>query len=125
MTQRPAPTDILSADERQRCIDALPKSARRAIALTLDDLDGWGTLHGALIRFDTQTGTELPQPIKTVDEYDRTPRSGLPADWIDLFIRLGWLELVHLGNGWTVWKPTDQGVDVRNRWLPEHLRGRR
>lgn len=97
---------------------------QRAIALTLDDLSGWGTLHGTYQRFDTRTGEELPEPVKTVDYYDRDPRAGLPADWIALFINAGWVDLVRTSVGWA-WTPTDAGRAVRDAWLPEHLKGRR
>jgi hypothetical protein len=124
MSERIAPADDLSSQEREDLVRALTPAECRAIALTLEDLRGWATLHGQLRKFDPQTGTELSPPVRTVGLYDRRPRTGLPADWIDLCIRLGWLDLVKLGNGWTVWKPTGAGAAVRDEWLPEHIRER-
>ncbi|MEU4607638.1 hypothetical protein AB0F43_32025 [Kribbella sp. NPDC023972] len=124
MSEHVAPGDDLSPQEREALIHALTPSERRAIALTLEDLRGWATLHGQLRKFDPQTGAELSPPVRTVGIYDRRPRPGLPTDWIDLFIRLGWIEIVKLGNGWSVWKPTAAGASVREQWLPEHIRER-
>jgi len=95
---------------------------RTAIALTLLDLDGWGTLTGTLVRFDPRTGERLAEPRRLVGEYDRHPRRGLPAGWIQLFIDRGWLELVPIAAG-AAWRPTREGAVVRDAWLPDHLRG--
>jgi hypothetical protein len=46
----------------------------------------------------------------------------LPTDWIDLFIQLDWLDIVQLANGWDVWKPIDADTNIRDQWLPDHLR---
>lgn len=94
----------------------------RAIALTLEDLTGWGTLHGDLRAFDPHTGAPFDPPIKMVGAYDRRPRAGLPKDWPEVFIRHGWIDLTRLGGGRWVWKPTEAGSTVRERWLPDHLK---
>lgn len=57
-------------------------------------------------------------------EFDRKPRAGLPARWQEMFIARGCVDLVRLGNGWTVWKPPDLGRAVSEGALPEHLRQR-
>jgi hypothetical protein len=103
--------------------DQFTATERHAIALTLRDLDGWGTLPSDLIRFDSATGEELPVAVKSIGDYDRTPRRGLPAGWIDLFIERGWVDLCPLLGGRSAWTPTDAGKAVRDAWLPEHLRG--
>jgi hypothetical protein len=103
--------------------DRFTPEQRRAIALTLLDLDGWGTIHGKAVHFDTQTGERLPEPVLLMGDYDRRVRSGLPEGWKELFRDLGWLGLVELANGWVAWKPTRVGAAVRDAWLPEHLRG--
>lgn len=120
---RPAPTERLAGSAHTATVEALSDRERGALALTLRDMDGWGTLSGLEWRFDPQSGEKIVSPVKLIGFYDRTPRRGLPAGWIDLLIRLGWLDIVHLGNGLTVWKPTQAGVEAREQWLPEHLKG--
>ncbi|MFD7161394.1 hypothetical protein ACFV9C_42885 [Kribbella sp. NPDC059898] len=124
MSERIVPDESLSPAQRDQAVAALTDAHRRAIALTLEDLRGWGTLHGQLRRYDPRTGEEFPAPRRVVGTYDRRPRPGLPPDWIDLFIRLGWLDIARLANGWTVWKPTAAGAEVRAEWLPDHLKER-
>ncbi len=87
------------------------------MARALEDLTGWGTLPGRCLFFDTATGERLPTPRWEVGQYDRTPVRGLPTDWIDLFIRVGWLTLADLANGQTAWMPTRVGLEIRDRWL--------
>jgi hypothetical protein len=95
---------------------------QRAIALTLLDLEGWGTLSGDLVAFDPMTGAPIDPPRREVGEYDRPPRRGLPDDWAALFIERGWLDLVRIAGPRWVWKPTRAGVTVCEAWLPDHLK---
>lgn len=97
---------------------------RFAIAMTLTDMEGWGTLYGDLVQFDAQTGEQLDSPMRVVGVYDRTPRRGLPTNWQELFVDCGWVDLVrHPGPYWA-WRPTNEGRRVRDQWLPKLMRGR-
>lgn len=124
MGEHIAPAESPALDARDQAVASLTEVQRRAIAMTLEDLRGWATLHGQLRRYDPHTGAELSDPVKIVGIYDRRPRPGLPPDWIDLFIRLDWLDIIQLANGWTVWKPTAAGAAIRAEWLPDHLKER-
>jgi hypothetical protein len=118
--ERPAPAHHLPTEDAAAIIEAFTASQRRAIALTLHDLRGWATLQGKVLRFDTRTGEALQPAAKLIGWFDRTPRHGLPDDWPELFIQLGWLEIALDGACWTA---TAAGRDVRESWLPEHLQG--
>ncbi|GAB3943723.1 hypothetical protein GCM10029976_066760 [Kribbella albertanoniae] len=123
MEQRPAPARLPDHDVTA-IIDNFTETQRRAIATTLDDLRGWATLHGTLNSYDSHTGAKLDPPVRLVGWYDRDPRRGLPDNWTELFISLGWLDLSRSAYG-TAWFPTTAGLAIRDEWLPAELRNRR
>ncbi len=124
MDERPAPDQPLPPDEAAAVVESFTAAQRQQIALTLDDLRGWGTLHGRIHRFDPLTGDQLDPPVKLLGWYDRPTRRGLPENWPEMFIQLGWIDIAHTANG-TAWQPTGAGLEIHRRWLPDHLRDER
>ncbi|MFI5736099.1 hypothetical protein ACIA49_38655 [Kribbella sp. NPDC051587] len=117
---RPAPTERFDANGVRRTVDDWTDSDRRAVAMTVRNLQGWGTLPGKVLRFDPATGARLEPEVRLVGPYDRNEH-GLPEGWADLLIRMGWLGLAWLADGSAVWKPIAAATETTAAWLPEHL----
>jgi hypothetical protein len=119
MQERPAPAEILTEAEAHLVVDGRGKVERWAIALVLRDLEGWATLYGREQRLDPMTGQPLDPAVRYVGIFDRRERPGLPSDWIDLLIRLRWLDLADTATGFGH-RPL-AGRSVSSPWLPDHL----